>query len=157
MFVATATANANSIAMDETAALLSDLLCMPVKSVGRASHARFLETFLSFNTDGARCTLGFRTDSDRQGESGDVGSWPPSFDPRAKMLLPALVMGLVSKLRFYSVPGIGGFTATVRRIYRFLKARGYPKRWWIRPLAVAFVRTGVPVPCLPRLLRRILS
>ena len=156
-FVATATANANSIAMDETAALLSDLLCMPVKSVGRASHARFLETFLSFNTDGARCTLGFRTDSDRQGESGDVGSWPPSFDPRAKMLLPALVMGLVSKLRFYSAPGIGGFTATVRRIYRFLKARGYPKRWWIRPLAVAFVRTGVPVPCLPRLLRRILS
>ena len=73
------------------------------------------------------------------------------------MLVPALVMGLVSKLRFYSAPGIGGFTGTVRRIYQFVKARNYPKRWWLRPLAVAFVRVGVAVPCLPPLLRTVLS
>ena len=103
--------------MNETAAQLSELLCMPVKSVGRSAHARFLETFLEFRADGARCILGFRTDTDRQGESGDVQSWPPSFDPRTRMLLPALLMGLVSKLRFYTAPGIGGFTATVRRIF----------------------------------------
>ena len=139
------------------AAELSGLLCMPVKTVGRASHARFLETFLSFGANGVRCTIGFRTDSDRQGESGDVQSWPPPFDPRARMLLPGLVMGLVSKLRFYTATGIGGFTATVRRIFHFLKAREYPKRWWLRPLAVALVRVGVAVPCLPQLLRTVLS
>ena len=62
------------------------------------------------------------------------------------MLLEALLMGLVSKLRFYTAPGIGGFTATVRRSFQFLKARKYPKRWWFRPLAVALVRVGVAVP-----------
>ena len=66
-------------------------------------------------------------------------------------------MGVVSKLRFYTAPEVGGFTATIRRIYQFLKARGYPTRWWLRPLAIAFVRVGVAVPCLPRLLRFALS
>ena len=143
--------------MHETASLLSELLCMPVKAVGRSPRARFLETILSFDSRGVRCTLGFRTDSDRQGESGDVESWPPRFDPRARMLLPALIVGLVSKLRFYSAPGVRGFTATVRRIYQFIKARGYPKRWWLRPLAVAFLRVGVAFPCLPHLLRTVLA
>ena len=145
------------LAMDETAAQLSDLLCMPVKSVGQAAHARFLETFISFRADGVCCTLGFRTDADRQGESGDVESWPPPFDPRVRLLLPGLLMGIVSKLRFYTAPGIGGFTSTVRRIYQFIKNRGYPKRWWLRPLAVACVRVGVAPPCLPRPLRVALS
>ena len=146
-----------ALPMNETAAELSALLCMPVKPVGQAPCARFLETFLFFSANGVRCTLGFRTDPDRQGESGDVQSWPPTFDPRARMLLPGLLMGIVSKLRFYAAPGIGGFTATVRRIYRFVKARGYPKRWWLRPLAIAFVRVGVAAPCLPQPLRVALS
>ena len=144
--------------MEQTASSLTKLLSMPVKPVGRSNLARFLETTLAFDGNkGVRCTLAFRTDPDRQGESRDVQSWPPPFDPRAKMLLPGLVMGLASKLRFYSAPGVGGFTATVRRIYQFLKARGYPKRWWLRPLAVALVRVGVALPCLPPLLRKALS
>ena len=143
--------------MDETATQLSALLCMPVKPVGQAAHARFLETFISFRANGVCCTLGFRTDADHQGESGDVESWPPPFDPRVRLLLPGLLMGTVSKLRFYTAAGVGGFTATVRRIYQFLKARGYPKRWWLRPLAVALVRVGVALPCLPRPLRVALS
>ena len=150
-------ASKDSRAMEETAAALSNLLYMPVKPVGRGCNARFLETLLSFHSPQVRCVLGFRTDSDRQGESGDVECWPPRFDPKARMLVPALVMGLVSKLRFYSAPGIGGFTGTVRRIYQFVKARNYPKRWWLRPLAVSFVRVGVAVPCLPPLLRTVLS
>ena len=152
-----AIAAGNECQMNEAASQLSELLSMPVKPVGGAPCARFLETFISFNENGIRCILGFRTDSDRQGESGDVESWPPAFDPRAKMLLPGLIMGIVSKLRFYAAPEVGGFTATIRRIYQFLKARGYPTRWWLRPLAVAFVRVGVAVPCLPRLLRYALT
>ena len=143
--------------MQETADALSQLLCMPVKPVGRASSARFLETRLSFVSGTARCTLAFRTDLDRQGESKDVVAWPPSFDPRTRMLIGGMIMGLVSKLRFYSANGISGFTATVRRIYQFLKDRGYAKRWWLRPLAVALVRVGVPPACLPRMLRMVLS
>ena len=143
--------------MDDTAAQLSTLLCMPVKPVSQASCARFLETFLSFDAESVCCTLGFRTDADRQGESGDVQSWPPPFDPRVRAILPGLLMGTVSKLRFYTAPGIGGFTATVRRIYQFVKACRYPRRWWLRPLAIAFVRIGVAVPCLPRMLRLALS
>ena len=135
-----AISSGNECPMNETAAQLSHLLSMPVKPVGSASRARFLETFISFDGNSTRCTLGFRTDSDRQGESGDVDSWPPTFDPRTKMLLPALIMGVVSKLRFYAAPEVGGFTATIRRIYRFLKARGYPTRWWLRPLAIACTR-----------------
>ena len=116
--------------MEETANSLSNMLCMPVKPVGRARKARFLETHLRFTAGkSVRCTLAFRTDTDRQGESGDVESWPPPFDPRARMLLPGLLMGMASKIRFYCGPNIGGFTATVRRIYQFLKARKYPKRW----------------------------
>ena len=144
--------------MQETADVLSQLLRMPVKPVGRASTARFLETRLSFaSTGAAHCVLAFRTDADRQGESNDVVAWPPSFDPRARMLVPGMIMGLVSKLRFYSTKGVGGFTATVRRIYQFVKGRGYPRRWWLRPLAVALLRVGVAPACLPRILRTVLS
>ena len=148
----------SNYSMPEIADCLTELLCMPVKPVGSSTSARFLETRLSFATgQKPKCLLAFRTDADRQGESGDVDSWPLAFDPRAKMLIPGLIMGLVSKLRFYTTPKVGGFTATVRCIYQFMKARRYPTRWWLRPLAVALVRVGVAVPCMPPLLRKALS
>ena len=152
-----AVTNTTDCPSDATAKSLSELLCMPVKFVARASEARFLETRLAFEGGKARCVLAFRTDADRQGESNDVTSWPMPFDPRARMLIPGLVMGLASKLRFYGAPDIAGYTATIRRMYQFVKKRSYPKRWWLRPLAVALVRVGAPIACLPPLLRLALS
>ena len=139
--------------MESTAKSLLKLLCKPVKPVGRAFKARFLETQIAFDGNKTRCVLAFRTDPDRQGESKDVTSWPTCFDPRARMLIPGLVMGLVSKLRFYSASGVAGYTATVRKMYQFMKSLSYPKRWWLRLLAVALVRVGAPIVCLPALLR----
>ena len=151
------TAGSAECCMEDAAGVLSNLLCMPVKFVGRASAARFLETHIAFDGGNVRCVLAFRTDPDRQGESNDVTSWPTPFDPRARLLIPGLVMGLASKLRFYCVPGVAGYPATIRRMYQFVKGLGYPTRWWLRPLAVALVRTGAPVACLPPLLRLALS
>ena len=136
----------SNYSMPKIADCLTELLCMPVKPVGSSTSARFLETRLSFATgQKPKCLLAFRTDADRQGESGDVDSWPLAFDPRAKMFIPGLIMGLVSEPRFYTTSKVGGFTATVRSIYQFMKARRYPTRWWLRPLAVALVRIGVAV------------
>ena len=148
-----AVSNTTDCSLESTAKSLSKLLCMPVKPVGRASKARFLETQIAFDGNKTRCVLAFRTDPDRQGESKDVTSWPTCFDPRARMLIPGLVMGLVSKLRFYSASGVAGYTATIRKMYQFMKSLSYPKRWWLRPLAVALVRVGAPIVCLPPLLR----
>ena len=152
-----ALANNTDCPSESTADALSELLCMPVKFVGRASEARFLETRISFDGGKPRCVLAFRVDQDRQGESKDVTSWPTPFDPRARMLIPGLVMGLASKIRFYCVSGVAGYTATIRRMYSFLKSRSYPKRWWLRPFAVALVRVGAPIVCLPPLLRSAIS
>ena len=70
------------------------------------------------------------------------------------MILPGLLMGLASKLRFYTGDGLGGYTATIRRMYQFVKAKRYPCSWWVRPLAL--VRVGAALPCLPSLLREVL-
>ena len=148
-----AVSNTTDCSLESTAKSLLKLLCKPVKPVGRAFKARFLETQIAFDGNKTRCVLAFRTDPDRQGESKDVTSWPTCFDPRARMLIPGLVMGLVSKLRFYSASGVAGYTATVRKMYQFMKSLSYPKRWWLRLLAVALVRVGAPIVCLPALLR----
>ena len=135
----------------------SDMLSMPVKLVGCKSRARCLEVHLSLRGDVPRCVLAFRTDPDRQGESGDVRSWPEADDPRTPMILPGLLMGLASKLRFYSGDGIGGYTGTIRRMCGFVKAKGYPGKWWVKPLAQALLRVGAVLPCLPPLLRQALG
>ena len=59
--------------MDLTAQELADLLAMPVKGVGRGSQARCLEVHLRLGGSVPSCVLAFRTDSDRQVESGSCG------------------------------------------------------------------------------------
>ena len=67
--------------------------------------------------------LAFTTDDDRQGESWGVCSWPLPDKPRARSLLPALLAGLTAEIRFYTVPGVAGYTETVRKMYAVLPAR----------------------------------
>ena len=137
------------------AEVLSLQLGMPVKWVSSGSSFRCLELRVGLNAGVApRVVVAFRTDPDRQGESQDVTSWPPRWDPRARLVLDSLLQGLASKLRLYRVPGTGGFTAAIRQALSFLKNRCYPKRWWVRPFALALLRNGAPAGCLPRLLRK---
>ena len=97
--------------------------------------------------------LAYRTDEDRQRESGDVVSWPQRDDPGTKTLLGSLLSGLAAKTRFYCHPKLGGFTATLRSMCRFIVARGYPRGWWTHEFALQLLRNGVPFGCLPRQLR----
>ena len=115
---------------------------------------RCLELRLSFAPGlPVRCLLAFRTDANRQGESGDVEAWPCREDPRIRMVLPGLLMGLAAKLRFYSSPALGGYTATIRAMYSFIKRKLYPSDWWLRPFALALLRVGALPACLPPPLR----
>ena len=144
--------------VDAVADSLSALLSMPVKTVSCDWCMRCLELRLTFTSARpVRCILAFRTDADRQGESGDVQSWPQPDDPRTKMLIGSLLSGLAAKVRFYCHPDVAGFTATLRAMYRFVSARRYPHSWWTYDFAVALLRNGVPIGCLPRPLRRLLN
>ena len=144
--------------LEQTAQALSDLLQMPVKAVSRSSVMRCLEVRISLEPGkAAKSVLAFRTDSDRQGESGDIESWPSREDPRLPMVLPGLLTGLAAKLRFYSAPGVRGYGATVRAMYIFVKAKKYPSTMWLRPFALALVRVGAHPGVLPRPLRRVLG
>ena len=91
-----------------------------------------------------KVAVAFMTDPDRQGESNDVTSWPPRSDPRARLVVFSLLQGLAAKLRLYRVAGTGGFTGAIRRALAFIRKRGYPKCWWVRPFAQALARNG---PC----------
>ena len=143
--------------VDEVALKLSELLSMPVKVVESGSTMRCLEMRLSFaDARRPRCVLAFRTDADRQGESGDVASWPQPDDPRTPMLLGSLLSGLAAKLRFYCHPAVVGFTATIRMMNQFVASRGYPRSWWMHAFAIALLRNGVPFPCLTRSMRKML-
>ena len=150
-----------SFPVDIVAMELTELLSMPVKTIRCDSSMRCLEMRLTFGSfEQARCvrsTLAFRTDSDRQGESGDVVSWPQPDDPRTRMLLSALLSGLAAKVRFYCSRETAGLTATVRLMCQFVASKGYPRNWWVFDFALALLRNGVPLPCLPRSMRRILS
>ena len=91
-----------------TAAELSELLLMPVVFERAGRVARCLELRLDWKSDVAvKATLAYRTDADRQGESGNVRIWPEWQDPRAPALLRGLLAGLASKLLRYSDPGMG--------------------------------------------------
>ena len=104
-----------------------------------------------------RCVRAYQTDADRQCESKDVVYWPYREDPRTIMLLPAFLQGLAAKIRFYCCPEVGGFTATVRSMYTFVKAKKYPSWWWLRSFALALPRVGVQPACLSRQLRIVLG
>ena len=133
------------------------MLGMPVKWVSAGSVFRCLELRITVEAgQQPRVAVVFRTDADRQGESGDVTSWPPRTDPRARLVLNSLLQGLAAKLRLYRI-GAKGFTGALRAALTFVRQRRYPKRWWVRPLALALLRNGVPVGCLPRLLRKAVS
>ena len=133
---------------------LTLLLGMPVKLEGFGSSRRMLEVRLFLDAGGcARSVLAFRDDADRQGESGDVRSWPPMGDPRIKPLLGSLLAGLAAKLRLYNAGGVPGLCASWRLAYQFVRRRKYPTKWWRRSLALAALRQGMPLGVLPRALR----
>ena len=140
------------------AVALTDLLLMPVQFERGGRLARCLELRLEWR-DGysVKATLAFRTDSDRQGESGDVRTWPEWRDPRTPGLLHGLLAGLASKVVKYSAKEVGGLPASIRGALRFLSGRGYPKKRWFRPFGLELVRLGIPAACLPKGLRRVLG
>ena len=133
---------------------LTGLLRMPVKLEGYGSSRRMLEVRVSVDSASrVKSVLAFRDDADRQGESGDVTSWPPSQDPRTRKLLGSLLAGLAAKIRLYHAGGVPGLCASWRGAYQFVCRRGYPSKWWRRPLALAALRNGMPLGVLPRALR----
>ena len=144
---------------EELAALacsLTGMLCMPVKLEGSGRERRVLEVRIQLRSDIVHSTLAFRDDTDRQGESGDVVSWPPASDPRVKQLLPGLLSSLAARIRQYHPANCHGVTSSWRRAVQFLRRRHYPTKWWLRPFAIAAVRHGARLSLLPRCLRRAL-
>ena len=120
--------------------------------------SRCLELRLSWvEEDRVKAQLAYRTDADRQGESGNVSTWPDWSDPRTPALLRGLLAGLASKLVRYSAAGVGGFPSSIRAAVQFLRRRGYPSRRWLRPFAAELVRHGAPTGCLPKNLRAALQ
>ena len=144
--------------MEDTAQALTALLSMPVKPVSRSAVMRCLEVRVTFQEGlPPKSVLAFRTDADRQGESGDIESWPDREDPRLPVVLPGLLTGLAAKLRFYTAPGVRGYAATIREMYRFVQRKGYSTGSWMRPFALALLRVGARPAVLPRALRRVLG
>lgn len=142
----------------DLATSLSILLLMPVQYERGGQVARCLELRLDWRvSDAVKAVLAYRTDADRQGESGDVTTWPRWQDPRAPPLLHGLLTGLATKLVKYTDPGISGLPASIRAAVQFLRARGYPTKKWYRPFGLELLRLGVPLGCLPRGLRRVLG
>ena len=142
---------------ERAAADLSELLLMPVGFVRAGRVARCLELRLDWMSAAAvKATLAYRTDADRQGESGDVRTWPEWQDPRAPALLRGLLAGLASKLLRYSEPGMGGLPASIRRAVGFLRQRGYPTHRWYRAFGCELLRYGAPMGCLPKEMRAVL-
>lgn len=140
----------------ELAGELTTLLGMPVKWEGEAEQRRILELHVDV-TNGVRCTLGFRTDADRQGEAKDTTCWPSRNDPRSRKLCGAILLGLASKIRVYHDSAATGYTATWRKVVQFVKEKKYPARWWRRRLALAAVRNGARAINLPKCLRQALN
>ena len=151
----------------QAAAELTSMLNMPVGHERGGDHARCLELRIKWISDSnatggeqpghVKAVLAYRTDPDRQGESGDLRTWPEWRDPRAKGLLHGLLCGLAAKVVQYSTPGMGGLPASVRGAVRFLRQRGYPSKKWLRPFGLELLRRGVPMKCLPKSLKGTLT
>ena len=140
-----------------TARVLSDLLLMPVGFERGGRIARCLELRIDWTAASrVKSVLAYRTDSDRQGESGDVRTWPEWRDPRAQVVLRGLLVGLATKLVNYADVSIGGFPASLRQAVCFLRHRGYPTKQWLRSFALELLRLGVMFTVLPRALRNVL-
>ena len=155
-FVGLSASAASGLDAQSLASQLSTLLAMPVKFEQVGAELRCLELQFHFLPERpVHVTVAFMTDVDRQGEAGNVTAWPGRWDPRTPRVLPGLLAGLAAKLRQYRAPGTGGYTAAIRRAVSFVRAKGYPSHWWMRRFALSLLRQGVPVPCLPPLLRNI--
>ena len=129
---------------------------MPVGFERGGRVARCLELRIMW-TDSTiiKAVLAYRTDTDRQGESNDVRTWPGWQDPRTRTVLPGLLAGLASKLTSYSHSSLGGLPASLRQALYFLRCRGYPTKHWLRPFALQLLRLSVPFIALPHALRKI--
>jgi hypothetical protein len=146
----------SSTDIERLAQELSALLLMPVQYERHGQELRCLETRLTWVEGSLSVVLAYRTDVDRQGESGDVTSWPLWTDPRTPSILHGLLSGLAAKLLRYTSPAVHGLPKSIRHAVQFLRQRGYPPRHWMRAFAVALLRYGAPPGCLPRALRKCL-
>ena len=82
-----------------TAVELTDLLQMPICFERAGRVTRCLELRFDWSRDNTvRALLAYRTDSDRQGENGDVRTWPKWQDPQAPALLRGSWRGLPPRL-----------------------------------------------------------
>ncbi len=100
---------------DALADVLTAMLGMPIKWVQRDRTIRVLELRVTVGPGRPRVVVAFRTDSDRQGESGDVTSWPPPpGDPRVPLVLRSLLEGLAAKLRRAQQTTLGGLSVRGR-------------------------------------------
>ena len=132
---------------DRTAAGLTELLLMPVGFERAGRVARCLEVRLEWLAKRpVKAALAYRTDPDRQGESGDVRTWPERQDPRTPALLRGLLAGLASKAMRYAALEVGGMTASIRQAVKFLRGRGYPTKWWLRAFGCAALRGPTVLP-----------
>ena len=68
-------------------------------------------------------------------------------------MLGSLLAGLAAKITLHHAGGVPGLCASWRCAYQFVQRRGYPSKWWRRPLALAALRQEMPLGVLPRALR----
>ena len=130
---------------------------MPVGFERGGRVARCLELRIDWeNQSNVRAVLAYCIDHDRQGESGDVRTWPEWRDLRVPVILRGLLVGLATKLVDYTDQHVGGLPASLRRSVQFLRQRGYPTAKWLRPFALELSRLGVACRLLPRALRKVL-
>ena len=116
--------------------------------------ARYLEVYFEWSAYYiVKAVLAYWMDADRQGESGDVRTWPERLDPRTSALLRGLLAGLASKVMQYTAPEVGGLPASIRSAVGFLRRRGYPSKWWLRAFDCELRRHGTPMNCLPKALK----
>ena len=139
---------------EQTAADLSELLAVPVGFARAGLVAGCLEVRFEWSADcPVKAVLAYWTDTERQGESGDVQTSPERLDPRTPALLLGLLAGLASKVMQYTAPEVGGLPASIRRAVGFLRRRGYPSKWWLRAFSCELLRHGAPMSCLPKALK----
>ena len=150
------TTNADNIQTVELERRLSDYYSMPVKFEGAGKTRRCLELLVTADVP-VKCLLGFRTDPERQGESGDVTAWPSVRDPRAKTSCRGMVQGVAAKIAQYFTEDVKGLPATIRRTVQFIKKTRYPSKWWLRTLVLALLRRGIPLGILPKSLRKVVA
>ena len=148
--------NDDGVVFSTLATELTTLLAMPVKLEKVGSHVRCLELRLRFSSgDAVYTTVAFRTDEDRQGEDRLVISWRPRIDPPpvSPWYCRAYYTAWHQNLGCTMSLGRKGTPLPYAKATAFVRARGYPDKWWARSWALALLRQGAIAQCLPILLR----